>query len=101
MAKEPDKQLILDDRFFLPPGVIDVRSAGEENGVGFYDPEDVAVDGPTLLTAESTIPIAPTSFQVVDQHVRIGSDGRAVVDVTLEFPDLPGVYSIEVGLSKA
>lgn len=101
MAKEPDKQIILDNRFFLPPGVIDVRDAGSENAELLYDPSDLAAEGPILDTPESTVPMPPSSFTIVEQRVRIGSDGRAVVDVTLEFADVPGVDSIEVRITKA
>lgn len=102
MAKEVDKQLILDNRFFVPPGVIDVRNAGDEDGDRYYvSPEDVAVPGPILETPTSEIPMPPTSYEIAEQRVRIGTDGRAVVDVMLEFPDLIGVETIDVRVTKA
>ena len=102
MAKEVDKQLILDNRFFVPPGVVDVRQAGEENGEGYYtEPTDIAVEGPILDTPASVVPMPPTSYEIVEQRVRISSDGRAVVDVMVEFPDLDGVENIEVRITKA
>lgn len=100
MAKDVDKQIILDNRFFLPPGVIDVRNAGEENGEGYYDPIDQQVEGPIFNTPESPIPMPPTSYAIVEQRVRISSDGRAVVDVLIEFPDIDGVETIDVRITK-
>lgn len=101
MATE-NKQIILDDRFFTPPGIVDVRSEGQENGAVNYTPDIVASDdeAPVLSDPSQTVP-NPTSFSVVDQHVRISSDGRATVDVTLEFPDIPGIQSIDVQVTKA
>lgn len=101
MAKEVDKQLILDNRFFVPPGVIDVRQAGEEDGEGYYDPIDLMVEGPILETPVSVVPMPPTSYEIVEQRVRITSDGRAVVDVTVEFPSVDGVETIDVRITKA
>lgn len=101
MAKEENKQIILDNRFFVPPTVIDVRAAGDTNGAKFYDVTDVAVEAPTLSDPTANIPMPPSSYEIVEQHVRISSDGRAVVDVMLEFPDTPGVETIDVRVTKA
>lgn len=102
MAKEIDKQIVLDNRFFVPPGVIDVRQAGAEEGDSYYgDPADVAVEGPVLDNPVSIVPMPPTSYEIASQRVRISSDGRAVVDVFLEFPDLTGVETIDVRITKA
>lgn len=102
MAKEIDKQLILDNRFFVPPGVIDVRAAGDESGDRYYEnPSDVAVEGPVLDTPTSNVPMPPSSYQIAEQRVRISSDGRAVVDVWVEFPDINGVDTIDVRVTKA
>ena len=101
MAKEENKQIILDNRFFVPPGVIDVRAAGAEDGETFYDATDIAVEGPTLSYPEATLPMPPSSYAIAEQRVRIASDGRAVVDVLLEFPDIAGVETIDVRITKA
>jgi hypothetical protein len=101
MAKEINKQTLLDNRFFLPPGIVDVRAAGEENGEGYYDTPDVAVEGPILSDPNSAVPMPPTSYKIVEQRVRISSDGRAVVDVYLEFPDVAGIETIDVRVTKA
>lgn len=100
MAKEVDKQTIIDNHFFVPPGVIDVRQGGSESGTDSYIPGTTAVAEPILETPESLVPMPPTSYTVVDQRVRIASDGRTVVDVVLEFADVPGVNSIDVRVSK-
>jgi hypothetical protein len=101
MAKETSKQIILDNDFFVPPGLVDVRAAGKEDGEFYYDAATQAVEGPTLETPVSKIPMPPSSYEVVEQHVRISSDGRAVVDVMVEFPDISGVESIDVRVTKA
>lgn len=102
MAKEPDKQIVLDNRFFVPPGVIDVRQAGAEEGDTFYDtPRDIAVEGPVLGNPGDAIPMAPSTYEIVEQRVRHGSDGSARVDVTLEFDDVYGIDTIDVRITKA
>jgi hypothetical protein len=42
----------------------------------------------------------PTSFTVYEQRVRISPSGTAVVDVTLDFPDISGVASVDVRVTK-
>lgn len=102
MATRPDtKQIILDNRFFLPPGVIDVRAQGEEDGESNYIIGDQMVEGPILSDPEATIPMPPSSYKIVEQRVRTTSDGRSVVDITLEFPDVVGVDNIDVRITKA
>lgn len=102
MAQRDDNaQVIIDDRFYIPTGLIDVRSAGSTDGSGYYGPQDVAVQGPTLNTPTAVVPMPPTSYTITEQHVRISSDGRAVVDVYLDFPDVKGVNTIDVRVTKA
>ena len=45
-------------------------------------------------------PMPPTSYTIVDQRVRIASDGRAIVDAIVDFPDVDGVISIDVRVTK-
>jgi hypothetical protein len=99
--RDDNAQVIVDDRFYIPTGIIDVRNAGASDGSDYYGPKDVAVQGPILNTPSANIPMPPTSYSIVEQHVRISSDGRAVVDVYLEFPDVPGVNSVDVRVTKA
>lgn len=101
MAKEIDKQISLDSHFYVPPGVIDVRPGQvDDDGQGNYDnPQDIAVEGPVAPEPDSP-PMPPTSFQIVEQRVRIASDGHAVVDVLIEVPDVAGVDNIDVRVSK-
>lgn len=105
MAKETDKQIIIDEHFFVPQGVIDVRHASEEEGSTFYSsPDDVAAPDvyiPDATSEEVPVLMPPTSFSVYEQRVRIASDGRAVVDVVLDFPDMYGAKSIDVRVTKA
>lgn len=101
MATDPDKDIEIDPRFFIPPGLIDVRQSNKQNSEYIYDDSTRAVEGPILETPTSVVPIAPTSYSIVSQRVRTSSDGRAVVDVLVEFPDIPGVQSIDIQITKA
>lgn len=101
MAVQRTRDIEIDPMFHVPPHVIDVRQENKENGEFYYTNETVAKPGPTLATPTSSIPMPPSSYQIVDQAVRIGSDGRAVVDVTIEFPDTPGLFNIDVAVTPA
>lgn len=96
MATNRDRDIEIDPRFFVPPGVVDVRQQNRENGEYYYDEDTLAVEGPVLEYPEAVLPMPPSSYEIVDQRVRIAPDGRAVVDVTVEFPDVQGIYSIDV-----
>jgi len=90
----------LDPHFFVPSGVVDVRQQNNENAEYLYDDSILAEEGPTLETPTSVIPMPPTSYQIASQRVRIASDGRAVVDVYIEFPDVDGIETIDVAVTK-
>lgn len=98
------RNLELDPRFLVPPAVIDVRQDNETNAYAVYSNAQTvveAVDGPILEFPNSSIPNAPSSYTIVSQTPRVGSDGSTVVDVLLEFPDSMGVYDIDVRLTPA
>lgn len=97
-------QVIIDRHFFVPVGAVDIRQQNDtdtENS-SYITNADVAQDNnqPTLATPTATVPMPPTSYQIVDQRVRISADGTAVVDVTLEFPDIPGIDHLDVRITK-
>lgn len=101
MAVDSNAQVIIDGRFFVPKGVVDVRQANSESDSDAYQyVADVMVD-PTPDPSTAIAPMPPTSYSIVEQRVRISSDGSAVVDVTLDFPDVAGVESIDVRITKA
>lgn len=104
MAKSSDEDILLDPRFYVPPFVIDVRQEGERDGGMDYRPGDIADPGPTITTpgngGGTNIPMPPTTISVVSETVRITSDGRTVVDLVLEFPDVQGIEQIDVGMTK-
>jgi len=97
-----NRDIELDPRLFVPPNVIDVRQENKE----LYDyvyvnaPEVIADEGPTLESPNSPIPNAPTTYSIKSQTIRNTPDGRAVVDLVLEFPDI-GVYSVDVKVTPA
>jgi hypothetical protein len=99
MASTLRRDIEIDPLFHVPPNVIDVRQQNKESGDKYYDTSTQAVD-PIISTPTSTIPMPPSSFQVIDQVVRISPDGSSVVDITLEFPDLPSITGIEVHVTK-
>jgi len=99
-TRNDNTQVVIDDRFYVPPGMIDVRQSGSSSDSGYYGPQDLTGDIQVVAPPAPTLPTPPTSFQVVEQHVRVSSDGRAVVDLYLEFPDDEGVESIDVRVTK-
>lgn len=84
-------EVVINPAFFLPPDVIDMRSGYTDT----FEEEDVSVD--EVFDADDPIGTddseedarleAPENFSVVEQIVRIGPDGNAVVDVIIEFDD--------------
>jgi len=100
MATSRVRDVVIDPHFFVPSGVIDVRQQNNENSDYLYDASTVAQEGPIILTPESTIPMPPTSYSIAEQHVRMASDGRAVVDVYVDFPDVDGINTIDVRVTK-
>lgn len=101
MAVESNKQTIIDQHFFVPTGVVDMRQSDSTDYSYLYDPATTAVEGPIINKPTARVPMPPTSYSIVDQHVRTSADGTTVVDVTVEFPDIPGVNSIDVRITKA
>jgi hypothetical protein len=106
VVKTPE--VVINPAFFLPPNVIDMRSGTETE----FEEEDVAlndiVDSDDIDTApipdadesdDSGLP-APENFSVVEQIVRIGPDGNAVVDVIIEFED-QGHNEYDIRVTKA
>lgn len=103
MAVQDSIQTIIDRHFFVPVGAVDIRQQNEADSEFSYSPGTIAQDNnqPILQQPTDTVPMPPTSYEIVSQHVRISSDGTAVVDVTLQFPDIPGVDHIDVRITKS
>ena len=95
MAVQRTRQIEIDPMFHVPQGVEDVRQQNKIDGQFSYSSESIAQD-PILETPTSVLPMPPTTFTIVDQAVRIGPDGRSVVDVTIEFPDVSGISNIDI-----
>lgn len=88
----------------MPPAVIDVRQDSETNSYDAYSNPAISVeviDGPILEFPNSSIPSAPSSYSIVSQTVRQGSDGSSVVDVLVDFPDISGIYDVDVRVTPA
>ena len=105
----------LDPNFFLPPDVIDMRyvdldtqdtSIGyTEDGeiVGFLYEDATTAEFEEIVegdTGSSSLLSPPDSVTVLAQEVRVTSDGRFVVDVIIEVPDMPGIVSFDQSISK-
>lgn len=101
MAKTKQRDIVIDPHFFVPPGVVDVRQEAEGNAEFFYDTSTQAAPSGIPSTTTADIPSLPASYSIFEQRVRISADGTSVVDVTLDFPDTTGVYSIDVQVTKA
>jgi hypothetical protein len=99
MATSRDRDVVLDPHFFVPSGIVDVRQQNNIDAEYLYDDSILADEGPELQTPTSVIPMPPTSYSIASQRVRIASDGRAVVDVYVEFPDVEGIETIEVAVT--
>lgn len=95
------RDTVVSQHFAVPFGLVDARQANAEEGEYYYDEADIAEEGPVLLTAQSTIPMPPSSYEITEQVVRIAADGRSVVDVYIDFPDVEGIERIEVGITPA
>lgn len=112
MAKEKDKTIVIDKNFPVPPGVVgvsqdDVRSLSESTESGVETGvESAAAGGDEVLSPEASFSqvIAPTpltSFQVVEQRIRITDDGRAVVDAVVEITGVTdGQYAVDLRVTK-
>jgi hypothetical protein len=100
MAYQSNQPINIDPNFFVPPGLVDARQQNKEDGEFYYTPADVAQETPILDIPTATIPMPPTSYEIIEQHVRHSPDGTAVVDLTIAFPDIPGVASIDVRITK-
>lgn len=100
MAIQNNQSIEIDPNFFVPPGLVDARQQNKEDGEFYYTPADVAVAAPILDIPTATIPMPPTSYEIIEQHVRHSPDGTTVVDVTIDFPDISGVASIDVRITK-
>lgn len=103
MAIQQNIQTIIDKHFFVPVGAIDIRQENETDYEFIYTATDIASDNnaPILQNPTDVVPMPPTSYEIVGQRVRISADGTAVVDVTLQFPDITGVDHIDVRITKS
>jgi hypothetical protein len=96
-------EVVINPLFFMPPGVIDMRSGYtdtiEEDNVSVDEVYDA--DAPIDDDAREGNDLeAPENFTVVEQVVRIGPDGNAVVDVIIEFED-DGHNEYDIRVTKA
>lgn len=101
MATANRRDIVIDQYFSVPSGLVDARYENKSDGEFNYTDDDQADSFPTLTDPQAIIPTLPlTSFKIVDQTIRISSDGRVVVDVTFEFPDVQGIDSVAIREAK-
>jgi hypothetical protein len=108
-------EVVLNPQFFLPPDVIDMRSGYQdiiqEDNVTYDDAiidadnqsqSDYGVDNGESGTNESAESIpSPQWMNIIDQQVRISTDGKAIVDVTVEFEDISGSSEYDIRVTKS
>jgi len=113
------KSIIVDPNFSIPPNVVDLEyrnidepgdsatSRSEETGEVVNVDYDVVTYGETggdaseeenTGTVDTIFP--PDSITVVSQTVRVGADGRTVVDVVLEIDSGIAGITYDVRLTK-
>lgn len=91
--------------FFVPEDVIDVRaSTGPHDDISSEpvpDIDDNEDQTPDESNPDSDIALqTPQWIQIASQVVRIGADGRTVVDVTLEVEEVAGAEDYELRVTK-
>lgn len=110
----PEKTVI-DSRFDIPDGLdafyyadVPDHDATEEEVIILAEDIVVAtsVDGTgTEYTPEvivsSTAPPPPTSIAIISQSVKTSPDGRQVINVVIEVPDVSGVLNYDVRVTAA
>ncbi len=107
-------EVVLNPLFFIPPGVVDVRTGTgdvtDEDGSSFDDVSDLqvidvddAITDPDLVDGDSDgteAPATPQWMSIIGQEVRIATDGRAVVDVVIELEDVTGASEYDIRVTK-
>jgi hypothetical protein len=108
----------IDPNFFLPPNVVDMRyinleDAGDSattrdddgdivpvnyDNSDYYGSEEESAEAGTGAVSPFISP--PDTVVVVSQQARVTSDGRTVIDVTLDVQDVPGAVNYDVRLTK-
>lgn len=92
MAKDSRRDDIeLNPVFAVPPHVIDVRQENSDDSYQNYDGGGDIVgpgNGPVLGAPDAPVPNAPSRYSILSQTLRTAPDGRTVVDVLIDFPDI-------------
>lgn len=112
-------EVVLNPVFFLPPDVVDVRvgdsyKLSEDDGVTYDDvvdsdgvlsDEDLAVESGSVDTVDEdgeggeVLP-TPQWMTIIEQQVRISTDGKAVIDVVIELEDVSGTTEYDIRVTK-
>ncbi len=102
MAKrERTKDIYVDPMFYVPPGVEFKTKKEVPGGTEPEDPDnlDAFTGAPGDIGGADPGPggalATPTTFTVVEQIVRITTNGQAVVDLVVEVGDVPGATNYE------
>jgi hypothetical protein len=107
-------EVVLNPAFFLPPDVIDVRVAdtsdpSQEDEVTYddvVDVDDILVEDTPNVSIDDDgeggeILPTPQWMTIIEQQVRISTDGTAVVDVIIELEDVTGATEYDVRVTKS
>jgi hypothetical protein len=91
----------IDPHFFKPPNVVDLRDTVDEgDSFGGVTEGETLDGGGTTGGVFGGLPVAPSTFEIVEQLVRQPAGGQSVIDLVIEVPDQMGVIRYEVRLSK-
>jgi hypothetical protein len=106
VIQRPDT--VVDERFFVPPGIIDVRNVDPDDpeAGGYTDiPSDTSAGSlpvewvETGEGANSSLPVVQ-NISIVGQSVRIAADGTTLVDVIIEVDDFNGIANYDIRVTK-
>lgn len=105
MAKTNRTDIELNPAFPVPPNVIDVRQENSDDSYQNYDGGNAGDivgpgNGPILGTPDAPVPNAPSRYSIVSQTLRTSPDGRTVVDVLIDFPDVNDI-NVDVRVTPA
>lgn len=115
MAENSD-EVYIDPQFFLPPNVLDIRYVETDNLVDEDESDDLTETESSTDTIienssgdvtwvdytpeeHSELPI-PDGLTFVSQTVKAAAGGGYLVDIVVDIPDLPGVETFDVAVTK-
>lgn len=106
MAESNGRSIELNHMFAPPPGVVDAIQMQDVNAA-FTAPDDVDETESEIEIAISNATVGdpsvspPASMTVVSQTVSLSADGTSSTTVVVEFPDVDGMFDVEVRQTRS